>query len=47
MCTRGISGVADHLAENDEDALAIARRIVGTLPAAPAVARGPAPRAAV
>jgi len=37
-----ISGVADHLAENDEDALAIARRIVATLPAAPAVARGPA-----
>ena len=36
-----ISGVADHLAENDEDALAIARRIVATLPAAPAVARGP------
>ncbi|WP_313671610.1 carboxyl transferase domain-containing protein [Sandarakinorhabdus sp.] len=37
-----ISGVADHLAENDEDALSIARRIVATLPAAPAVARGPA-----
>jgi 3-methylcrotonyl-CoA carboxylase beta subunit len=37
-----ISGVADHLAENDEDALLIARRIVATLPAAPAVARAPA-----
>jgi 3-methylcrotonyl-CoA carboxylase beta subunit len=36
-----ISGVADHLAENDEDALSIARRIVATLPAAPAVARDP------
>ena len=34
-----LSGVADHLAENDQDALAIARRIVATIPAAPAVAR--------
>ena len=32
-----LSGVADHLAENDHDALGIARRIVATLPAAPAV----------
>jgi len=28
-----ISGVADHLAEDDEDALAIARRILGAVPA--------------
>ena len=35
-----LSGVADHLAEDDEDALQIARRIVATLPAAPAVLRG-------
>lgn len=28
-----LSGVADHLAENDEDAIAIARRIIRTLPA--------------
>ncbi len=27
-----LSGVADHLAENDEDAIAIARRIIATLP---------------
>ncbi|WP_235927719.1 carboxyl transferase domain-containing protein [Sandarakinorhabdus rubra] len=37
-----LSGVADHLAEDDHDALAIARRVVGTLPAQPAVAPGPA-----
>ena len=37
-----LSGVADHLAENDEDALAIARRIVATLPRAQAVLRGEA-----
>jgi len=36
-----LSGVADHLAEDDQDALAIARRIVATLPAAPAVLPGP------
>ncbi|GGI74322.1 hypothetical protein GCM10007973_08910 [Polymorphobacter multimanifer] len=30
-----LSGVADHLAENDEDAIAIARRIVSTLPCPP------------
>ncbi len=30
-----LSGVVDHLAENDEDAIAIARRIVSTLPHAP------------
>ncbi|MBU6165530.1 MAG: methylcrotonoyl-CoA carboxylase [Alphaproteobacteria bacterium] len=36
-----LSGVADHLAENDQDAIAIARRIIATVPAAPAVARGP------
>ena len=38
-----LSGVADHLAEDDADALAIARRIVGTLPAAVAVAVAPQP----
>ena len=32
-----LSGVVDHLADDDHDALNIARRIVGTLPAAPAV----------
>jgi 3-methylcrotonyl-CoA carboxylase beta subunit len=37
-----LSGVADHLAEDDSDALQIARRIIGTLPAAPAVAPRPA-----
>jgi 3-methylcrotonyl-CoA carboxylase beta subunit len=37
-----LSGVADHLAENDGDAIDIARRIVATFPAAPAVPRGPA-----
>ena len=36
-----LSGVVDHLAENDSHALAIARRIIATVPAAPAVARGP------
>jgi 3-methylcrotonyl-CoA carboxylase beta subunit len=36
-----LSGVADHLAENDQDAIAIARRIIATVPAAPAVVRGP------
>ena len=30
-CTRAISGVADHFAQNDHHALAIARRIVGNL----------------
>jgi 3-methylcrotonyl-CoA carboxylase beta subunit len=35
-----LSGVADHLAENDHDAIDIARRIVATLPAAAAVPRG-------
>ena len=37
-----LSGVADHLADDDEDALAIARRIVATLPAAAAVPPQPA-----
>jgi len=37
-----LSGVADHLAEDDADALAIARRIVATLPAPAAVAPQPA-----
>ena len=37
-----LSGVADHLAEHDHDALQIARRIVATLPAAPAVRPAPA-----
>ncbi len=40
-----LSGVVDHLAEDDEDALAIARRIVGTLappaPLVPATPRAP------
>ncbi len=36
-----LSGVADHLADNDHDAIAIARRIVATLPAAPAPPRAP------
>jgi 3-methylcrotonyl-CoA carboxylase beta subunit len=42
------SGVADHLAANDEDALAIVRSIVATLPrrgAAPWEVRGPEPPA--
>jgi len=39
-----LSGVADHLAANDAHALALARRIVGTLPAgAPAPPGGEAP----
>ena len=37
-----ISGVADHLAENDEDALRIVRDIVATLPPSPALADPPA-----
>ncbi len=37
-----LSGVVDHLAENDAHALDIARRIVGTFPPAPAVPHGPA-----
>jgi 3-methylcrotonyl-CoA carboxylase beta subunit len=37
-----LSGVADHLADDDAHALAIARRIIATLPAAPAVPRGTA-----
>ena len=37
-----LSGVADHLAENDQDAIAITRRIVATFPAPAAVAPGPA-----
>ena len=31
MCTRGLSGVADYLAEDDAHALALARRAVGRL----------------
>ena len=42
-----VSGVVDHLAENDRHALGIARRIVGTLPAGKAAARGRATRTAV
>ncbi len=38
-----ISGVADHLAENDEHALEIVRDIVATLPPSPAPAEAPAP----
>ncbi len=37
-----LSGVADHLAENDQDAIDITRRIVSTFPAPAAVAPGPA-----
>ena len=39
-----LSGVADHLADDDHDALNIARRIVATLPAAPAVPPRHTPR---
>jgi 3-methylcrotonyl-CoA carboxylase beta subunit len=37
-----LSGVADHLADDDADALAIARRIIGTLPPRNAVPAAPA-----
>ncbi len=39
-----LSGVADHLAEDDDDALAIARRIVATLPRPAPYAAAVAPR---
>jgi 3-methylcrotonyl-CoA carboxylase beta subunit len=42
-----LSGVADHLAQDDEDAIAIARRIVATLPPPPALAVAAAIRPAV
>ena len=38
-----VSGVADHLAENDEHALQIVRDIVATLPASPAFREDPEP----
>jgi 3-methylcrotonyl-CoA carboxylase beta subunit len=37
-----LSGVADHLAENDQDAIEITRRIVSTFPTPAVVAPGPA-----
>jgi 3-methylcrotonyl-CoA carboxylase beta subunit len=36
-----LSGVADHLAEDDEDAIAIARRIIRTLPTPPKPTQNP------
>ena len=41
-----VSGVTDHLAENDEHALEIVRRIVATLPPSPPLREEPAPAVA-